>query len=242
MPKSQNGWTVLENRPPYIQVPGTDTRIAVRPGNAAIVLIEVARRFNSEVEPLDGGIRDEWGWAYRPIRGKETGFSNHASATAIDLNATKHPRGVKNTFSAKKKKAVRAILEDFVDPVTGACVIRWGEDYTTTIDGMHFEINADAKAVARVVTELREKNLDLLEKLMALSAAERAAFLDDLARELVPKVVDGVLNNLHSLGPSAKRELNRNTASLFDLAEISAASSVDTRQAVGRVESLLPTG
>lgn len=231
MPKSQNGWTVLENRPPYIKVPGTvDTKIAVRPGNVAVVLIEVARRFNEEVEPLDGGLRDEWGWAYRPIRGKETGFSNHASATAIDLNATKHPRGVKNTFTAKKKKAVRTILDDFVDPVTGECVIRWGEDYSTTVDGMHFEINADAKAVARVVTLLREKNLDFLEKLMALDPAERAAFLDEVSDLVVRKL----LNAEVALGPWAKVALNQPDGNILvkESLALSAAGAVAANEAI----------
>ena len=50
----------------------------------ATVLTEVARRFHREVERIDRGIRDDWGWAYRPVRGQQTGFSNHASATAID--------------------------------------------------------------------------------------------------------------------------------------------------------------
>jgi hypothetical protein len=159
--ESQNGWTVLEEPPPSVTVPGTDVRLTIRPGDVTVVLLEVARRFHKEVEPITGGVRDDWGWAYRPIRGKTTGFSNHASATAIDLNATQHPRGVEGTFTAAEKRAVRRILADLVDERTDEPVVRWGEDYTTTVDGMHFEINADAGAVARVATRIRDEDDDM---------------------------------------------------------------------------------
>jgi hypothetical protein len=139
---------VLAEPPPSVAVPGTDVRLTIRPGDVSVVLLEVARRFHEEVEPITGGVRDDWGWAYRPIRGKTTGFSNHASATAIDLNATQHPRGVEGTFTAAAEAGRARILADLVDESTGEPVVRWGEDYTTTVDGMHFEINADAAAVA----------------------------------------------------------------------------------------------
>ena len=179
MAESQNGWTVLKEPPPSVTVPGTDVRLTIRPGDVAVVLLEVARRFHEEVEPIDRGVRDDWGWAYRPIRGKTTGFSNHASATAIDLNATQHPRGVKGTFTAAQKRAVHAILADLVDESTGEHVVRWGEDYTTTVDGMHFEINADAAPVARVAARIRDEDDDM-------------------------KALDKI-----RLGPSSKRVLNQ---------------------------------
>ncbi len=160
MARSQNGWTVLEQAPPSVTVPGTDVRLTIRPGDVATVLTEVARRFHAEVEEIDSGIRDDWGWAYRPIRGQESGFSNHASGTAIDLNATQHPRGVRNTFTAREERAVREILADLRDPRTGRRVVRWGEDYSTTVDGMHFEIDADAAAVARVANLMKQKGLE----------------------------------------------------------------------------------
>jgi hypothetical protein len=159
--RSQNGWTVLESAPAAVTVPGTDVRLTIRPGDVAVVLLEVARRFHDEVEPIDRGIRDDWGWAYRPIRGKNSGFSNHASATAIDLNATQHPRGVRNTFTPAQERAVRRILAATRDERTGREVVRWGEDYQSTVDGMHFEINADAAAVARVANRIKEEDEDM---------------------------------------------------------------------------------
>jgi D-alanyl-D-alanine carboxypeptidase-like protein len=157
---SQNGWTVLTTAPPAVTVPGTNVRLTVRPGDVATVLIEVARRFHSEVESLTGGVADDWGWAYRPVRGQTSGFSNHASGTAIDLNATQHPRGVRNTFTAAEKAATRRILAAMRDDRIDRSVVRWGEDYSTTIDGMHFEINADSAAVARVADRIRNGSED----------------------------------------------------------------------------------
>lgn len=157
--RSQNGWTVLEDPPPLVELPGTGVRLRIRPGDVAVVLAELGRRFHAEVEPLDLAVmvapgRDDWGWAYRPVRGQETGFSNHASGTAIDLNATRHPRGVAGTFTATQERVVRRILADLDG------VVRWGEDYRTTVDGMHFEIAADADDVARVAARIRNQEDD----------------------------------------------------------------------------------
>jgi hypothetical protein len=162
---SQNGWPVLETPPPPVEIPGTDIKVRVRPGDVATVLTYVAARFHREVEPLDLPVRedpgaDEWGWAWRPVRGQSKGFSNHASGCAVDLNATRHPRGVSDTFSAKQIRAVRKILASTFDGRLGRNVVRWGEDYTTTVDGMHFEINADAAAIARVARRIRAKQAE----------------------------------------------------------------------------------
>lgn len=202
--ESQNGWPVLESPPPAVSVPGTDVRLTIRPGDVSVVLVEVARRFHEEVEPITGGIRDDWGWAYRPIRGRTTGFSNHASATAIDLNATKHPRGVEGTFTAAEERAVRRILDDLVDERTGEPVVRWGEDFSTTVDGMHFEINADAGAVARVADRIRDEDED-----------------DDM------KALDKL-----RLGPSSQRVLNQpdGVISYEEALAIQTAAAVQTVQ------------
>ena len=179
MPTSQNGWPVLEAAPPLITVPGCGVRFRVRPGDVAVIFADLVTLFDRRVEDVDtvghpagapapaiaGGepskVDDDWSYAYRPVRGKSSGFSNHASGTAIDLNATQHPRGEEGTYSRAQKRAVRTIMSRYVDPQSGRCVVRWGEDYVHNpakgqyVDGMHFEINADAAAVERVVDRLR---------------------------------------------------------------------------------------
>lgn len=153
---SENGWPVLVEAPPAEFIPGTTIKLRVRPGDVATILLDVAARFHREVEHLDlNGEPDEWGWANRNVRGSTTTISNHASGTAIDLNATRHPRGVKGTFSPAEKAVVRKVLRRYHDPRTGHSVVRWGEDYIHTIDGMHFEIFAGSEAVHRVAERIR---------------------------------------------------------------------------------------
>src|SRR5689334_4497520 len=116
MALSQNGFPALSEPPPAYLIPGTDVKVRVRGGDVATVLVEVARRFNAEVEPLalyrPG---DEWGWAYRPVRGQSVVLSNHSSGTAIDLNATRHPRGTTGTFSREQVRRIRTILASTFD-------------------------------------------------------------------------------------------------------------------------------
>jgi len=150
MPRSQNGWPIDPPRRART-VPGTNTRIVVADGPAGDVLLHVASRFDAIVEDIDtaaGGVLDDWGYAHRPIAGTSV-WSNHASGTAIDLNATRHPQGKRGTFSVAQVAAIRTILSG----VDG--VVRWGGDYTgRSVDEMHFEINADAGRVAAVAARL----------------------------------------------------------------------------------------
>ncbi|HEY5151010.1 MAG TPA: M15 family metallopeptidase, partial [Mycobacterium sp.] len=114
-------------------VPGTNVTLPLKSGDVATVLTYVAQRFNAEVEPLD---RSQcWGYDYRANVNNPSVWSNHASGTAIDLNAVKHPNGARATFTAAQTAAVRQILS-FCGKV-----VYWGQDYTGTVDGMHFEIN-----------------------------------------------------------------------------------------------------
>ncbi len=104
----------------------------VRAGDVYTVLRYVAVQFNATVEALySPGC---WGHNYREISGS-TSLSNHASGTAIDCNAPDHPLGAAGTFSAAQVSAIRTILT--------RCngVVRWGGDYSSRKDEMHFEIN-----------------------------------------------------------------------------------------------------
>lgn len=148
---SQNGWVAsaavpLDRSP----IPGTSVRIpqGVRTGGVATVLHYVAREFHTRVEPLIPG--HCWGFAYREVRGGSA-LSNHASGTAIDLNAPAHPLGRSGTFNPSQVATIREILSE----VEG--VVRWGGDYRSRKDEMHFEINASAATVARVAQRLNRK-------------------------------------------------------------------------------------
>jgi hypothetical protein len=133
---SQNGWPVDASGSSQDRsaVAGVTFPNGVRKGDVATVLFEVARRC--------------WGWFVKVIEGG-TSVSNHASGTAIDLNAPDHPLGSRGTFSAAKVAAIRRILSDL------GGVVRWGGDYSGRADEMHFEINAGAAAVKALADKIR---------------------------------------------------------------------------------------
>lgn len=142
---SQNGWPEVTS--------ARDSRLVAIPwvtgpvlaGDVAVVLAHVAERFDAEVEPVD--VASSWGWAHRPVRGGAD-LSNHASGTAIDLNAPAHPLGATGTFTDEQVAAIRAILDDV------APAVRWGGDCPDRPDEMHFEIVAGPAAVAGVAARL----------------------------------------------------------------------------------------
>jgi len=150
MAVSQNGYTA--NDPGKVSsrlVPGTTRRLTVRNGPAGDLLLWVAGQFDKLVEDIEQGILDDWGYAERPIRGG-TELSNHASGTAIDLNATSHPLATDPpaNFSKAEIDAIHAIVGR-----TQGCV-RWGGDYSGRKDGMHFEIVRDEAACAAALAAL----------------------------------------------------------------------------------------
>ena len=149
---SQNGWTVIPS--------GTDKRLVriprilgrVRKGDVAVIFEDLVTYFDEHVEDVDQG-EDDWGYAFRSIRGQSSGYSNHASGTAIDLNATQHPLGARGTFSDAQEKRIRVMLKE---RYLGK--IRWGGDYQNRADEMHFEINGSAADLRRVVAHLKKIN------------------------------------------------------------------------------------
>lgn len=177
MSTSQNGWAVdksggLQDRGLY---GGVTLPNGVRRGDVAIIARYVCDQFDRHVEPLVQG--HCWGWYVKGIEGS-TAISNHASGTAWDLNAPRHPLGARGTFSAKQRTAIRRIL-DFCEGV-----VRWGGDYTGRADEMHFEIIGGATAVARIARKIewsvmnpaQEAKLDrVLTALDALPDETRAA-------------------------------------------------------------------
>lgn len=147
---SQNGFSANDRSVVSSRlIPGTQVKVTVRNGAAGDLLLYAAGRWDREVEDIDNarGALDDWGYAERPIRGGTT-LSNHASGTAIDLNATRHPLAAVGTFTPDQVKAIRRILAD----CGGA--IRWGGDYLRRKDEMHLEVVASEKRCAQVLLGL----------------------------------------------------------------------------------------
>lgn len=147
---SQNGYAIDPPRT-LRTVPGTNVKLVLADGPVGIVLLYIATAFDREVESIDtaaGGTPDDWGFAHRVIAGTQT-YSNHASGTAIDLNALRHPRGRRGTFSTGQLHAIRNIL------VAAEGVIRWGGDYSgSSVDEMHWEVIRPLSDVARVAAKV----------------------------------------------------------------------------------------
>lgn len=147
MATSQNGYKA-NDRSLIVSISVPGGKLAVRRGDVAVIMQYVAEQFHATVEPLKWP--GNWGYAERKIRGGSS-LSNHASGTAIDLNAPRHYLGAVGTFTSSQVRAIRKILS--------ACegTIRWGGDYRGRKDEMHFEINAGTAKVARVAKKLRPK-------------------------------------------------------------------------------------
>ena len=153
---SQNGWPVLSsNRLTWFSAAGG--RFAAANSDVAVLAKYLIERFADEVEPIEGRVLDDWSWAARNVRGSTSVISNHASATAWDLNALKHPQGVRGTFTQSKIAKVHSILAGITDG-KGHKVFRWGNDYVNSkIDSMHFEINVSASTVRLARTVLQQR-------------------------------------------------------------------------------------
>jgi len=104
------------------------------------LILEFMRWWNVTIEPLV--VPGCWGHAFRDIRGGGQ-LSNHASGTAGDVNAPRHPLGAEDTVPADKRAAISA--------KAAALGLRWGGDYRGRKDEMHVEVIVSlADALERV--------------------------------------------------------------------------------------------
>lgn len=135
--KTPNGFRVLE--------PG-DTDLAtfqlagktITCRRSARTLMRRLAEFLHAVEPIT-----EPGWdgvyAYRPVR-DGVAPSEHAAGTALDWNASQHPRGG-GRYEGWTDTQVRMIRWYLGHTAAGRC-FRWGADFSTTVDSMHFEVRS----------------------------------------------------------------------------------------------------
>lgn len=164
--KSQNGWGAVTSPKGLVDLRWITGKVL--PGDVLVVFDYLCERFNTEVEPITRA--HSWGWAYRAIRGATT-VSNHASATAVDVNAPAHPLGKRGTFSAEEVAAIRRILAAL------GGVVRWGGDYSGRADEMHFEINASAAKVAAVAAGIKAQRSAFAGLPEAIKATQTGATL-----------------------------------------------------------------
>lgn len=149
MSTSQNGYKANDYSLIAAYTVARDVKLALRKGDVSVVLLHFARWFDQNIEPLTK--KDTGGYNPRFIEGSKT-LSNHASGTAEDLRWNKHPRGKKNTFTAGQQDKIRKQLKFYEG------VIRWGGDYKSIVDDMHFEINKGLKEVARIAKKCKDES------------------------------------------------------------------------------------
>lgn len=183
---SQNGYSANDRALiGRYSLPGGE--VALRAGDVSVVLLWVANQWHERVEPLKWP--GNWGFAERLIRGSTATLSNHASGTALDLNAPQHGLGTPaaRSFSSAQIDTIHAIL----DELDG--VVRWGGDYDNPARGgragsrpdpMHLEINAGASAVKAVADRIRAGAASPARP--TPSPRPRAALLEDDVTVLEP--------------------------------------------------------
>jgi len=126
-------------------VKGTDRKLRCAE-SVGPLLAAFAAEFHELIEPIDEGTFDDWGYAYRMVRGNPTKLSCHSSGTAIDLNATFHPLGKVGTFPAEKVPMIRALAKKYG--------LKWGGDYVNRKDEMHFEVEISSIKAQTLITKL----------------------------------------------------------------------------------------
>jgi hypothetical protein len=179
---SQNGWAVYDDTTHFTRVKVAGVGFWAANADVATVLADFTQRYNDTIESITLPVKeapgyDDWSYAVRPVRGQTKGYSNHASATAWDLNATRHPRGVDGTYPGDLRPKLKALVARYNG------VLRDGEFYTTsTIDGMHIEINAGPDAVKAEADRIRSKEDDM-SKADAVAALKDPSLVRNLDAE-----------------------------------------------------------
>lgn len=146
MATSQNGWTVQNTKAKMWPHPKVGPILG---GPVWVVLSAFLHRYEAEIEPIG---KSSGCYNKRHIAGSAK-WSNHASATAVDLNWNRHPVGGQDTgYSAQQVSALTALLKAFP-------VLRWGGPAFN--DPMHYEIKPGASRaqVKKLATKLLQKQL-----------------------------------------------------------------------------------
>ena len=173
MEKSANGWPASAD-PEAIdivrkRVPGTDLKLRVAKPVAPL-LIGFAADFHKQVEPIDEtNTLDDWGYCYRKVRGSSTVVSNHSSGTAIDLNATQHPLAAEGTFTDEQVQVINRLCRKYG--------LRWGGNYKSRKDEMHFEVALNAIQVETIIKGLGLENDESENEQTAKDSSASGGFL-----------------------------------------------------------------
>ncbi|MFE7976148.1 hypothetical protein [Streptomyces shenzhenensis] len=144
---SKNGWPVLDDATSYT-IEGSGREVSLAEGDAATILLHVARRFHYEIDSLRVG--DVHGWiSSRKVT--ESYESNYLSGSAIAIRPVWYPARTKGNLYPNELVVVRDILAELDG------VVAWGGDFKAPKES-HFEIalkpgHPRVKGVARKIRE-----------------------------------------------------------------------------------------
>jgi hypothetical protein len=206
---SYNGWPASDDKTVIDIVP---LRIAAssvtydfpggcKAGDVHTIFSHFLPRYHAHVESLGLDGADEWGYSYRKNRNADN-WSCHASGTAVDVNSERHPNGAKRTLNREQVKALRIVLAFYEG------VVKWGGDFETTSDEMHYEIHGDETDVARLAHKIRatqedELTANDLKQIDALIKKHVDAAVEKLHQEHVlilhGNATDGHVNSIDSI-------------------------------------------
>ncbi len=196
MSTSQNGWSAgpgMILRP--LIVGGTAFVPGIRHDDEVhTVLGYVATQFHTRVEPLrNPGC---WGYAFRENRNDPNALSNHASGTALDINALRYPRGTDN-MTADKKRQVRAMVTRINRAAGETLIIHGGVWSGAYRDQMHYELapGTNAADVDRAVQRLRSAvTVDLSDVVRAAESGGHVRYGRRIKRALAAEVGHGQMS------------------------------------------------
>ena len=169
MPNSINGWEVLDNPPwsdPRLDtkpIPGVPSRKLKLRQEVLPLFLALAKDYHDTIEPIDQGELDDWSYSYRDAR-YSSSWSDHASGTAIDLNASKEGWLGMNNYSfwanPSRHRAAQAIKNRYEVVMWGGSKDFGGDYYNgSTVDWMHWAIKPGV-TVAQVQDVIRKLGID----------------------------------------------------------------------------------
>jgi hypothetical protein len=126
----------------------------MKAGDISTVFTYLIEQLDARVEPMDSGGGGDgygcWAYNYRANVNNPSSLSCHASGTAIDYNAPRHPNGTSTGPSGGGGWTAAQYYEvcEILDELQGAL------DWLTSNDPMHFEADVDAATMARIAATL----------------------------------------------------------------------------------------
>ncbi len=106
-----------------------------------------------ETRGYDVRPKETWGYACRAIRGSTTA-SNHSWGLAVDLNAPANPMLHGSPGWKALHDAGRTDMPEWLPKLWKSLMFRWGGDYRSRQDAMHFEFMGTPGDAARIASSL----------------------------------------------------------------------------------------